>query len=279
MNKCSYFIDNKGLFGSYPSQEEVKELEELGVRYFINLTCWNEKNIFPYKTDYTVLSFPIKDHKVPTNSIKFSKFIIHICELLQSHETGLIYIHCKGGHGRAGLVVACIFCFMFKLTPEASIELTTKYHNQRPFMKEYWRKLGSPQTRMQKSFVHKFFNDVFVSKSLKIEYFINDNTKLLFNRFVLNNFEIIPSIEEIDAVYQKIIGNEELLKKIKKMSVEHLTLLQNSVIRKLIKKEIMSSDINIRKFINLGMGKIIFDGNDKMQIVKFLTELRFGILK
>ena len=63
------------------------------------------------------------------------------------------------------------------------------------------------------------------------------------------------------------------------MSVEHLTLLQNSVIRKLIKKEIMSSDINIRKFINLGMGKIIFDGNDKMQIVKFLTELRIGILK
>jgi len=279
MINCSYFINNKGLFGGYPSQKEVKELEELGVRHFINLTYYNEKNIFPYKTEYNTLSFPIRDHKVPTNPLKFSKFIIHICDLLQSSSSGLIYIHCKGGHGRAGLIVACIFCFMLKLSPSESIKLTTTYHNQRPFMKEYWRKLGSPQTSLQKNFVYRFFTNTNISKSLNVEYPINTDVKLVFNRFEIDNYGIIPSIEGIEIVYNQIIENEELIKKIKEMPIENLILLQNSVIRKLIKKEITNSDINIRKFINLGFGKLIFDGNDKTQVVKLLTELRITLLK
>ena len=29
-----------------------------------------------------------------------------------------IYIHCKGGHGRAGLVVSCILCYTCRLSSE-----------------------------------------------------------------------------------------------------------------------------------------------------------------
>ena len=38
MNYCSYFIKDKALFGSYPTQQSVEELEQEGVRYFVDLT-------------------------------------------------------------------------------------------------------------------------------------------------------------------------------------------------------------------------------------------------
>ena len=43
MNNCSFFIKDKALFGSSPSQESVEELEENGVKYFIDLTTPEEK--------------------------------------------------------------------------------------------------------------------------------------------------------------------------------------------------------------------------------------------
>ena len=38
MDNSSYFIKNRSLFGSFPTQESVQELEEHGVRYFVDLT-------------------------------------------------------------------------------------------------------------------------------------------------------------------------------------------------------------------------------------------------
>ena len=54
MNYCSYFIKDKCMFGSFPTQESVNELEHEGVRYFIDLT-YNEKENkkkFPYPHFY-----------------------------------------------------------------------------------------------------------------------------------------------------------------------------------------------------------------------------------
>ena len=38
MNKCSYFIPEKALFGGYPNNLEARELEDSGVRVFGDLT-------------------------------------------------------------------------------------------------------------------------------------------------------------------------------------------------------------------------------------------------
>ena len=43
MNKSSYFIENKARFGSYPTQESVKELEENGVKYFMSILRFQTK--------------------------------------------------------------------------------------------------------------------------------------------------------------------------------------------------------------------------------------------
>jgi len=47
--------------------------------------------------------------------------------LVNQLENNKLYIHCRGGHGRAGLVVACLLCSIYDYPPEKSIELTSKY--------------------------------------------------------------------------------------------------------------------------------------------------------
>ena len=163
MDRSSEFIKNKALFGGFPTQEYVNEFEELGVRYFVDLTCKGEKNITPYKTKYTYIHYPISDRRVPTCWKSFSKFIIKIGNIIKNLKIGeKIYIHCKGGHGRSGIVVASLLCYIYRITPSEAIAKTTKYHSRRKEMREKWRKIGSPQTRGQKHFVTKFFEPLYV---------------------------------------------------------------------------------------------------------------------
>ena len=105
MERSSYFIPSKALFGSYPNQESVNELESIGVRYFINLTRSSEALILYNLSDKSQrIDYPIIDRKVPSNKLSFSKFVIMIANIiLKLNHNEKIYIHCKGGHGRSGV--------------------------------------------------------------------------------------------------------------------------------------------------------------------------------
>lgn len=158
MERCSYFIENKALFGSYPNQETVNYLENIGVVCFVDLTNKDETNITLYNTSKQYISYPILDRKIPVNWKTFAKLIIDCCNIIDNLKIGeKIYIHCKGGHGRSGILVACILCYYNNITVEESLRRTNKYHSERIFMKEKWRKIGSPQGKKQKDFVYKFF--------------------------------------------------------------------------------------------------------------------------
>lgn len=168
MERCSYFIKGKALFGSFPSQEGVEELEREGVRFFVDLTHSYEQKITPYKTLYNYISYPISDRKVPRDWKSFSCFIIKIADIINSLKSNeKLFIHCKGGHGRSGVVVACLLCYIYNISPEEALQKTTKFHSKRSVMREKWRKLGSPQTRGQKTFVYKFFSPFFFYKNTK----------------------------------------------------------------------------------------------------------------
>lgn len=158
MNNCSYFIKNKAMFGSYPTQEAVYELELEGVRHFIDLTYSNENKIKPYKTTYKYLNYPILDRNIPTDLKSYSIFIIEICSIIKKlKDKELLYVHCRGGHGRSGIIVASILCYIFNMSPYDSLIYTTKCHSNRSVMRDKWRKIGSPQTYYQKKFVYKMF--------------------------------------------------------------------------------------------------------------------------
>ena len=169
MERSSYFIKDRGLFGSFPTQEAVEELEKMGVRYFVNLTHSHERKITPYKTHYNYLSFPIIDHQVPEDRQAFAYFIVRLADIIYDLKKGeLIYIHCKGGHGRAGVVVASLLCHIFEMSPIEALNHTTMYHSNRKSMREKWRQIGSPQTYQQKGFVHHLCKTVNFYRAYKV---------------------------------------------------------------------------------------------------------------
>lgn len=158
MDKCSYFVRERALFGCFPTQEAVDELENEGVRYFVNLTYDDESLIVPYTTQYTRIDYPIPDRSIPTDWGTFAQLILRLSDITFNLPPGQrLYLHCKGGHGRSGVVVACLLIQMFNLMPETALEKTSKCHSRRKVMRPKWRKLGSPQTRSQKLFVERFF--------------------------------------------------------------------------------------------------------------------------
>lgn len=193
MEKCSYFIEDKAFFGSFPSQDTVNILEKNGVRYFIDLTIHNENKTSSYTTKYNYIKYPIKDRKIPDNWKTFAKLVLDICDIVQKlKENEKIYIHCKGGHGRSGILVACILCQYYNITVEESLKITNDCHSKRKEMREIWRKIGSPQGKKQKEFVRKFYEplilqtdfydiDIIIKKSsLEKEYLY----KILYIKFL-----------------------------------------------------------------------------------------------
>ena len=169
MNKCSYFIDNLALFGSSPTQEFVDYLEsELGIQYFVDLTYDNERNIDAYTTKYNKIRYPIKDQRIPTNQLEFCKLILRLCDILKAG--GKMYVHCKGGHGRSGVVVAGVLGVYHNVGSEEALEMTYTFHQNRKVMRDRWRIIGSPQTYAQKEFIRQLFYPIYYNTYGNVEY-------------------------------------------------------------------------------------------------------------
>lgn len=187
METSSYFIMNKALFGGYPDNNKFKELKECGVKYYIDLVTISERKKLTQVYDtmgIEYLNYEIKDRFIPEDIYDYIKFIHKISNIINNLEEGeKMYIHCKGGHGRSGVVVSCILCYLFKFSSEKSLELTNKYHNSREVMKEKWRRIGSPQTDRQKDFVRRLFKPIYLEKiHLKNTYYpLNNNSNHSIN--------------------------------------------------------------------------------------------------
>jgi len=172
MEFCSYFIKEKALFGGYPTNNSKNELKEQGVMVFVDLTTEQEReNLEKYFLDDELfyINYPIEDRKIPIDPYDFTIFIAFLAKVIRKlPNKKKIYIHCKGGHGRSGILVACLIYLHFqnKSTREC-LELTNKAHNERTVMRDKWRKIGSPQTAQQKKYVHKLFSDLVFFRSFK----------------------------------------------------------------------------------------------------------------
>lgn len=272
MNNCSYFIKDRAMFGSYPTQEAVEELEHEGVIYFVNLTHEKENKITPYITNHNYISYPIKDREVPTDLRSYSSFIINISTIIKNLKNKKkIYIHCKGGHGRSGVVVASILCHIFNLSPFQSLEYTTTCHNNRRIMKEKWRKIGSPQTYSQRRFIYKFFeplkihqtykNSISMGFSILSKHCVNienegifDNAYIAIKQLCINNIENKYSISDI--LESKITQHEDVYKNI-----------LNTYLRPII---YYSSKNNIENIDN-NIGKILTSLRNKYHVKNLTT--------
>ncbi|KAL7546021.1 hypothetical protein ACHAWF_009369 [Thalassiosira exigua] len=85
-----------------------------------------------------------------------SEAVDDLASRIKAGET--IYVHCGGGMGRAGLVVACLLGALYEdLDAEAALEYTTSFSQLRIADGEEVDHCSSPETEGQKEQVRQFF--------------------------------------------------------------------------------------------------------------------------
>lgn len=110
----SYHVDGNLFAGEYPGAKDdetaetrLTQMHEFGVRHFVDLTEEGElrpyAQMLPADTSYT--RFPIRDVYIPKSVEAVHQLIDQMENLLQ--QDGYTYIHCWGGVGRTGTIVAC----------------------------------------------------------------------------------------------------------------------------------------------------------------------------
>lgn len=149
------FINDNIAFGQYPTSDAVKKLEKAGYNIFIDLT--HDKDLInpKYERPSNYYSFPIVDMSKPDDMKEIHTFLKNIIE---SHDLtkDKVYIHCKGGHGRAGMVTAILLMMLYGYDADKATKMVYDAHQKRKNIKPQFRKMGSPQTKSQKDFIQKF---------------------------------------------------------------------------------------------------------------------------
>jgi len=162
MNFCSDVYHGIVFFGGYPSEEEFQELLANGVELFIDLTTLRERNALPFSYRDRVpcgkkyINYPIVDNQVPKEVDQFLSVIQTVMDHIV-HSRTKVYVHCKGGHGRAGIFVSSLLCLLQNIPPSDAIHWTTLSHSKRPNLKTKWKNTPCPQKYTQQKFVYDLF--------------------------------------------------------------------------------------------------------------------------
>lgn len=158
----SYYIGSGHTFaGEYPgdkngekAKDKIRNMLHFGVRHFIDLT--EEGELHPYahllSSGCTYDRFPIRDVSIPKSTHEVYRFIDKITEF-SKRDDGYIYIHCWGGVGRTGTIVACLraegmenptiedalTCLrnLFSEMPKSSHRVTPETKEQEAFIGQY----------------------------------------------------------------------------------------------------------------------------------------------
>lgn len=254
MERSSFFIANKAMFGGFPTQEGVRELEKNGVILFVDLTYANETKITPYKTKHSYIRYPIRDHCVPENLGTFACLILELTEKIQNlsrTNQEKIYIHCKGGHGRAGIVVACILAYYYNIGPHEALKITTKCHSERPEMREKWRKLSSPHDCIQKNFVYNFFQ--YLKYDQKHPF---DNDNFFVEISIDNKIYVFPSVQMAIQKISELYPDEWKMNKQEYMyQILYYRFSHHESLRKLLLRTGLRKLLKISKDSFWGCGK------------------------
>lgn len=155
----NYIFNEQILVGWYPGGDSnnLSKILSTGRDVFVNLTEQKEIDAFG---DYRLtvretspeclfLNYPIRDSNIPVDLTSFNDFVSRLYELYQAKKK--FYIHCRGGHGRTGIVCACLLMRM-GYTADQALDEVMKAHRTRENLPDY----PSPETQEQRDFVKNF---------------------------------------------------------------------------------------------------------------------------
>lgn len=168
----SYEVWGNGIIyaGEYPgdkngelAKHKIERMHHFGIRHFIDLT--EEGELRPYNhllpSDTTYTRFPIVDCGVPKSVESVQRLLLRIEELKKMD--GYVYIHCWGGVGRTGTIIACYLSQNWKeVDMNHTLEVLRRNFSEMP--KSAYRK--TPETKDQIDFINQFIN---ANKSYKKE--------------------------------------------------------------------------------------------------------------
>lgn len=147
----AFLLEGRIRFGKYPT--EVTLLKSSGYSIFVDLCPQEEITWNPYSREgLCYISLPIPDRTPDIKNLSFFRALVDW--LTQAIYTGyLVYIHCRGGHGRSGMFAGILYGKILQIKGSESLQAVHAAHQLRTEMKSKFRKMGSPQTVAQKRFV------------------------------------------------------------------------------------------------------------------------------
>ena len=151
---CSFLYHGQIAFGKLPTPIQAEMLRQQGFTVFVNLLKDAGKGDAPYKAE-TIVPFPIMEDSVPKQSVE--DLIEKLREYLK--EGKKIYIHCKNGRGRTGMIVACLIGIHLDLAADPAIDTVNRAHRKGHGRSKKWQKVEIPSHRNQMKFVEEFLDD------------------------------------------------------------------------------------------------------------------------
>ena len=160
----SYEVCSNGIIyaGEYPgdkngefAKHKIEQMYHFGIRHFIDLT--EEGELRPYNqllpNDTTYTRFPIPDCGAPKSIESVQRLLLRIEELKKME--GYVYVHCWGGVGRTGTIVACYLSQNWEESDLShTLEVLRRNFSEMP--KSAYRE--TPETKEQIDFIEQFIN-------------------------------------------------------------------------------------------------------------------------
>ena len=161
----SYQVSEHLWAGEYPgdkdgkcAKDKLNRMTQFGVRCFFDLT--EEGELIPYDdmlpTDVSYIRFPIRDVSVPQSIEDVRKLVQTIIQKADGTH-GEVYVHCWGGVGRTGTIIACLIAEeMENPTLEKVMGELRKRFSMMP--KSAYRQ--TPETKEQEHFVQQYIENM-----------------------------------------------------------------------------------------------------------------------
>jgi hypothetical protein len=162
----SYRVDLNVWAGEYPvwdwddsiGRQQIQLFTAFGINNFIDLT---ESGEMPPYAQF--LSLSIERHQLPIPNGGTPAAVEDVVELFRTIECSLLekpfakfYIHCLGGVGRTGTIVACYYVYFKQMNAEEA--LAKMRHMFSCHERANW--MSAPETEAQIDFIHTFANTI-----------------------------------------------------------------------------------------------------------------------